>query len=210
MKMYKKIAVITAMLVISLTMIQSASAKPKTLRVNGLWTTIIQDVPPTAQVGKVYTVKLKYTNRYRSHRGKKQRERVKFTAWIEWGSYTYTSPADRNPSYYWHETKPRPKTRWLKPGESRTLSFRISFNGCLPPWGAEWNSQPGDYFYSGLPCASGRYYLKSTGVVKGSRWVGGFTYPYQKNVFIVPASSQSTISAPTGPTGSSDPAGPTG
>lgn len=217
MKVYNKILVIIGVMVLALGLAQSASAakKPKTLRVNGLWVTIIQDLPSTVQVGKVYTVKLKYTNRYISHVTHKPK-RVKFTSWLEWGSYSYASKADRNPVHYWNVTKPRAKTRWLKPRQSRTMRFRVSFKACLPPWGADWGGQPGDYFYSGLPCSSGVYYLKSTGITKGSRWVDGFTLPYQKKAYIVPAAPTSQPAAtpvepaPTGPTGSSGSTGSTG
>lgn len=219
MKIIRYITV-SALLAVTLLAVSvgSASAKPKTLYTNGVWTTILRDVPSTVKVGQVYTVKLKYTNRYRESRNHNKRQAVKLLPFLEWGAYSYASRDDAAPvAKYWHSTKKshRVKSRWLKPGESRTVRYKISFNGCLPPWGQDWGGLPGDYFYWGLPCASGRYYFLSTGITKGSRWISGFTRPYERNVFIVPAANQSVtptpaVPAPTGPTGPSGPTGPTG
>lgn len=220
MKMYKKIVVIAGVLVLALTLIQPASAKPKTLYTNGVWTTILKDVPSTVKVGQVYKVKLKYTNRYRERRNHYKRQAVKLLPFIEWGAYSYASKNDKAPvAHYWKSSKSRTvKARRLKPGQSRTVTYKVSFNECLPPWGQDWGGQPGDYFYWGLPCASGHYYFLSTGVTKGSRWLPGFTRPYERHVLIVPAGQSAATPAPapapvdptpTGPTGSSGPTGPT-
>jgi hypothetical protein len=164
--------------------VEQASAEPTVLR-GGVWTTIIQDVPPTVSVGQIYTVKLKYTNRYRNRRDHHKRQRVKMLPWIVWGAHTTQSPLAPYTGYE-YSNRSSMKSRWMEPGESRTVSYKISFEACLPPWGPDWGGQPGDFIYWGLPCASGHYYLRSTAVSKGSHWIGSFTHHYERGVFIVP------------------------
>ncbi len=179
-------------------------------RYGGVWLTIIRDIPDTVQVGTVYKVKFKYTNRFRNKQNKL--EGVRFKPWPNWGSYSFPSKSDRiNFLKYWTTKKKSLKASTLKPYQSRLVTYKVTYKTCLPPWGQDWGGQPGDYFYWGLPCASGQFVLSSLGRSKSSNWVeDGFSYPYKKGVLIVPASGQSATSTPTGPTGSSSPTGPTG
>lgn len=194
----------------------ASSSTPKTYRYGGVWLKVIQDLPPTVEVGKVYTVKLEYINQYKNRRNGYRRQSVKALPWIEWGSVSY--PHKSSPEYIkdMKSNKRTMKSRKLKPRQSRKVVYRrVSFDKCLPPWGQDWGGQPGDYFYWGLPCASGRYYFRTSACTKGYRCSGLMSYPYERNVFIVPAGSSQTVTpttspTPTGPTGPSDPTGPTG
>lgn len=141
---------------------------------------VLQTVPNTVVVGQVYVAKVKFTNRTKLN--------YKFQAWMEWGAYSYKDGWDHNPEHYWNVTTPRPVVRKLKPGRSRTMSFAVSFERCLPPWGYDPNKPgtliPGYYFYQ-LPCASARWYLRTRGKDRKGYW-GDDVLPFGGNSFIVP------------------------
>ncbi len=179
----------------------SVSSKPKTYRYGGVWLTVIKDLPPTVQVGKTYTVKLKYENRYKNRRNSYKRQDVKSWPWMEWGSVTYPSKNSPNYTKDWESNKAGMKVRKLKPRQSRKVTYRVSFDKCLPPWGQDWGGLPGDDFYWGLPCASGFYYFRTSSYTKGYHWSNYMSYPYEGRVFVVPAANQSATPTPTGPTG---------
>jgi hypothetical protein len=171
-------------------------------------TKVVKQLPPSVTVGSTYHLKVKFTNKfYEKTKGKPTRLPVYMTAWLEWGGCSYKSGSDFNPQCYTDKgsepfcsmyKKPRckylktatPRYRWIKPRKSRTVSLPLNYKQCLPPNVADptlpGTIDPTNHYYSGLPCASGRWYLKTRGYIRGWGW-RQWTINVSDDLFVTPA-----------------------
>jgi hypothetical protein len=194
----KKLMVITmTLLVASLIMSGTASAE------FAVRTKIVQTLPTSLTVGSTSYMEVTFTNKFKE---KGKRQPIYFTAWLTWGGCSYRSGSDPSPVCYKDKgseafcamhKKPlcktlktaSPKYRWMKPGMSRTVRLPINYKQCLPPNAADptfpGTVDPTNHYYSGLPCASGRWYILTRGYVPGWGWRNWASH-ISKDVYVVP------------------------
>lgn len=141
-------------------------------------------------VGTENLVVVRFNNKFRDKKTKKYIPIKEFTAWIEWGGCSYRDASDRNPICYSDKSDLIPQPRTLLPLKKRKISLPFTYEQCLPPNGADplqpATLDPSSRFFSGLPCASGKWIIQSKGYVKGYGW-RSWSAPAGGELWVIPA-----------------------